>query len=183
MLSPKTMRACPVPTTATSLAAPAERLQPETSNLVHKAPNAAAVARDGMVVQPFLQAASRTPCSPRDLRWFRPGVRCKAARSAFLLAESLSVTGSAIVEELVIARWKLYNQLDRHWIDQSLEDKPVSRDMITESKAHSRHSTCEFRCKRTCEILLIQNVIGFIAPGGFVPPCSALTTELCRLRA
>ncbi len=42
-----------------------------------------------------LRAASRTPCSPRDLRWFRLCVRRKAFCSAFLLAESLSSADSA----------------------------------------------------------------------------------------
>ena len=42
-----------------------------------------------------LRAASRTPCSPRDLRLVRLGVRGKTVCLAFLLAESLSSADSA----------------------------------------------------------------------------------------
>ena len=42
-----------------------------------------------------LRAASRTPCSPRDLGLVRLRVRSQAACSAFLLAESLSSVDSA----------------------------------------------------------------------------------------
>jgi len=42
-----------------------------------------------------LRAASRTPISPRDLRFVRPGVRCKASCSAFFLAGPLPSTNSA----------------------------------------------------------------------------------------
>jgi hypothetical protein len=42
-----------------------------------------------------LRAASRTPCSPRDLRLVRLGVRCRASCLAFLLVGSLSSADSA----------------------------------------------------------------------------------------
>ena len=42
-----------------------------------------------------LRAASRTPPSPRDLRFVRLGVRCRASWSTFLLAGPLSSADSA----------------------------------------------------------------------------------------
>ena len=48
----KTLHALPSPTTTTSLAATAEHMKPKTSYFVDETTEAAAIARDGMIVQP-----------------------------------------------------------------------------------------------------------------------------------
>jgi len=50
----KTLHPIPRPTTATSLTAAAEHVEPKTSDLVYKTANAVTVARDGVIIQPAL---------------------------------------------------------------------------------------------------------------------------------